>query len=346
MGEWGLEEQFLQLVQILEQMQRQVIELEKSNAVLVNSNNQLIDWVRMVEKDVLLLQENMQYEVLDPRITKQGVWHPNIVPQEETLSLLINERKSICRFGDGEFATIAGKVRHKFQSDVDPELGKRLQEVLNSDNENLLVAIADNYGSLAKYTSNAQREIRYYMTQEVRAEHEGLLNLNREYHDAYISRPYAMYRDNNTNAPRERFEKLKQIWEGKHCIFVEGEKTRMGVGNDLFANAASIQRILGPAENAFRHYDEILTECKKMPKDSLFILALGPTATVLAYDLCEAGYQALDLGHIDLEYEWFLQGEGGRTPVPTKYNNEFEDGDKVDEIHDEWYEKQIIARLC
>ena len=53
MGEWGLEEQFLQLVQILEQMQRQVIELEKSNAVLVNSNNQLIDWVRMVEKDVL-----------------------------------------------------------------------------------------------------------------------------------------------------------------------------------------------------------------------------------------------------------------------------------------------------
>ena len=40
--------------------------------------------------------------------------------------------------------------------------------------------------------------------------------------------------------------------------------------------------------------------------DSIILIALGPTATVLAYDLSKRGYQAIDVGHIDIEYEWFL----------------------------------------
>ena len=52
---------------------------------------------------------------------------------------------------------------------------------------------------------------------------------------------------------------------------------------------------------------------------------MGPTATVLAYDLSRAGYQAIDIGHLDLEYEWFLRGEGVRVEVPGKYNNELPD---------------------
>ena len=76
----------------------------------------------------------------------------------------------------------------------------------------------------------------------------------------------------------------------------------------MFSGAESIQRIIGPAENAFHAYDKILECCKDQAKDKLFLLALGPTATVLAYDLCKMGYQAVDIGHIDLEYEWFLKG--------------------------------------
>ena len=80
--------------------------------------------------------------------------------------------------------------------------------------------------------------------------------------------------------------------------------TGLGVGNDLFGNAGSIQRILAPAENAFSKYPQILDACMEQPEDSLFLLALGPTATVLASDLCKAGRQAVDIGHVDLEYEW------------------------------------------
>ena len=86
----------------------------------------------------------------------------------------------------------------------------------------------------------------------------------------------------------------------------------MGVGNDFYENAKSIKRIICPANNAFNKYDEIFNAIKELGKNKLIILALGPTATILASDICNLNhekieYQALDLGHMDIEYEWFLR---------------------------------------
>ncbi len=119
----------------------------------------------------------------------------------------------------------------------------------------------------------------------------------------------------------------------------------MGVGNDLFSNINSIQRILCPAESAFDRYDEILEEALKIPKDKTILIALGPTASVLAYDLAKKGYHAIDIGHADISYEWFLRNGGPKTAVSNKYNNEWPDGYMVEDIHDEIYESQIIADL-
>lgn len=54
----------------------------------------------------------------------------------------------------------------------------------------------------------------------------------------------------------------------------------------------------------------------------MIICALGMTATVLAYDLSNIGYQAIDLGHIDIEYEWLRMKATSKLPVPGKYTNE------------------------
>ena len=339
-----LEQQFVMAVGILEQLQNRVISLEQENQVLVVSNRELINWVKMVEEDLYMLQNNMQYEVWDKRDAIE-LWYPTIESEEKTLELIINQKKSLSRFGDGEFAAIQGKVRHKFQTEQDEALGKRLLEVLQSEKEELLVGIADNYGSLQRYQVNIQREIRHYMTPEVRMFHKSILRKDKVYYNAYISRPYVIYKDNHTKAPAKRFEKLKQIWSGRDCVIVEGEQTRMGVGNDLLAGARSVVRILAPAENAFRKYKDILEECRKMPKHSLFLIALGPTASVLAYDLCMEGYWALDIGHLDLEYEWFLRGEGRRTAVCGKYNNEYDGGEKVQLLADPRYEQEIVAKI-
>ena len=137
---------------------------------------------------------------------------------------------------------------------------------------------------------------------------------------------------------------MKGIWEGRDIIFIEGEKSRLGVGNDLFDNAQSIHRILCPPKNAFDRIDNIRTEALKQNKRVLFLIALGPTATVLAYDLFKAGYQAIDIGHVDIEYEWWRMGAQHKVKLERKYVNEAPGGNKVADAGEE-YHKQIITKI-
>ena len=337
--------QFLQLISITEDMQQRILSLEKSNAILLKSQRQFVKWMDDTLSDIEHYQENAQFEIMDDRNFQymETYWYPQIATVEETMRRLIDDKASIARFGDGEFSAMQGRIRHKFQTIIDEKLECCLKEVLKSEESNFLVAIADNYGNLDSYTPQAKREIRHYMTRSVRREHLSLLDHKRTYYNAYVTRPYVMYADHHTSAPAVRFEQIKRIWDGRKCIFVEGNMTGLGVGNDLFQNTDSIKRILAPAENAFSKYKQILSFCLQQPKTNLFLLALGPTATVLAYDLYQAGYQAVDVGHIDLEYEWFLKGEGCRTVIDRKYNNEIAGGEHPLAIEDKGYLDQIIA---
>lgn len=69
------------------------------------------------------------------------------------------------------------------------------------------------------------------------------------------------------------------------------------------------------------------------------------TATVLAYDLAKNGYQAIDIGHIDIEYEWMLMGATEKIPVPGKFTNESQGGHDVVQCLDPGYLSQIITRI-
>lgn len=83
-----------------------------------------------------------------------------------------------------------------------------------------------------------------------------------------------------------RVDRLKQIWRGQDVVLVEGKDSRLVVGNDLFEGANSLVRVLGPSENAFDRYDEIMNYVKtNANQNTLILLALGPTATALAYEL-------------------------------------------------------------
>ena len=48
---------------------------------------------------------------------------------------------------------------------------------------------------------------------------------------------------------------------------------------------------------------------------------------------------------MDIEYEWMLAGQGKKTAVKHKYNNEVDGGDVVEDVDDSVYESQIIARI-
>ena len=96
--------------------------------------------------------------------------------------------------------------------------------------------------------------------------------------------------------------------------------------------------------DAFDRYEEILNEAQKLEKTALFLIALGPTATVLAYDLFKSGYQAIDAGHVDVEYEWWRMGAKRKVKLERKYVNEAANGKQVSDAG-EFYRKQIIAKI-
>ena len=73
----------------------------------------------------------------------------------------------------------------------------------------------------------------------------------------------------------------------------------MGLGNDLFDNANSISRIICPAINAYEKLTEIQSAIENhVSKEQIILAALGPTASILASNMCDKGYQVIDIGHI------------------------------------------------
>lgn len=281
---------------------------------------------------------SLPYELQDPDY-RSFYYKPRILTAEETRVQLTKNRKSIARFGDGEFAAIVCQKRWNFQGESEL-LSKRLQEMLSFDEENLLIGLHPTfYMNLFDLPEDDADGVRAYMQPMVRRLHADLLSPDKQYANALF---HNIDRD-------EDVHELKQIWDKRDCVFIEGVHTCMGVGNDLFDNCGSIERILGPAENAIDRYDKILQEALKQPKDRLFLIALGPTATVLAYDLYKEGYQAIDIGHTDLIYEKFLRNAKGLALVniPYKYctMDERIAGRVIPDADDPVYQSQIIAKI-
>lgn len=268
---------------------------------------------------------------------------PIIKSREETVKKIIEDGSSISRFGDGEFNFILGNSL-PFQK-WDECLSKRLKEVLVSQEDNLLVGIPTYYfDDLNTYVDKAREFFEYMRIREGLRIYKLLKNKNDKiYYNATISRFYIDLKDKSE--AHEYIKKVRKIWENRDIIMCEGDKTRSGVGNDLYDNARSLKRILAPSENAYSKYDDILKAIiENATKGDLILIALGPTATVLAYDLYKLGYQAIDLGHMDIEYEWLLKGAVWKEKVDNKYVNEVGQRD-VTESTDEKYLKQIVCKV-
>ena len=173
-----------------------------------------------------------------------------------------------------------------------------------------------------------------------------LLKRKKQYYSTEISRCYLSYTDKSLSV--RDFAYWKQVWDKRNVLMVEGDKTGVGVGNDLLDNATTVRRIIVPAENAYGVYEKIVDAVKRNYKqDDLVLIAAGATATILAYDLALLGMQAIDLGHVDVEYEWFLRKAPGRMNIPGKYVNETKafGGIDVPPISGEKYEGQIVEKI-
>lgn len=261
--------------------------------------------------------------------------------ESETIEYIVQNKVSVSRFGDGELRIIQQAVGNAFQK-YDAGLAERLSEILKSGLPGHIVCLPYAIKSVSHMTEEAGRFWIRFLTDYKLSSLKQLLSKNKVYYDASITRFYLDYR--YKDGAQRRIGHLKKIWEQKDVYIVEGEYTRLGIGNDLFANTKSIRRIVCPAENAYSHYAEIWQAIHDLvPAGSFILLALGMAATVLAYDLHLSAYQAVDIGHVDIEYEWFLCKTQSKVPVQGKYVCEL--GGVFSEMHNSSYDAQILKRL-
>ena len=284
----------------------------------------LVDLQKLINKDILGKQ-------LNP-IQVKGI--------DETLDYIIENKSSLIRFGDGEINMLAG---HSIPyQDYDEELVSTMRDIIGQESrKELVLCLPDAFTDRFKFT--------YWAIPFWKDHMDHYMDFYRElcsdswYGSTFVSRPYIDFEDKSQ--AKAQFEKLKSIWEKRDLLIVEGATSRSGVGNDLFDEANSIKRIICPSHSAFSRVHEIEQEIEKHAAGRLILCMLGPTAKVLVYRLSQKGYQVLDIGHIDSEYEWMKMGAKTKVKFAHKHTAEYNFDQDIEFIEDEIYNSQIVAKI-
>jgi glycosyltransferase family protein len=266
---------------------------------------------------------------------------PKVKSIPDTIDKIIKDKVSICRFGDGELLYVSEKRSLPFQKQ-NVRLRDFFIKILMSNHNNILVGLPIGFYSLNNLKKDSKRTWRAVISWTYPGVYK-YLNHSKMYYNASMTRLYIDYEDNSHSG--ELFKKVQSIWKNRNILLIEGEKSRLGVGNNLFENALSVKRILGPAHDAFDQFDNLLDFSCRQDKNHLVLVAMGPTAKPLVYELSLQGFQAIDIGNLDVEYEWFLRGANEKIKIPGKYVNEAVGGKQVESIKDDLYFNQIIARF-
>lgn len=229
---------------------------------------------------------------------------------DETIDELLGTGKSMVRFGDGEIVMIKG-VDLMLQKSA-PEIAEGLVEILAYPYDDLIVTIPDIFATLSDHHKASRQFWRDHLL-FCRKIYEKYCNPDRIYYSTFVSRCY--YFGNEHSKCDRWFAKIRKIWENRDVVIVEGTKTHNGVGNDLLDSARSVERIICPPKDAYGVLDKILEVCMRYDKDRLFLLSVGVTAKFLAKELFLQGYRVLDIGNMDLEYEWYVRRAPGKMPL-------------------------------
>lgn len=202
--------------------------------------------------------------------------YPRVLSELDTLRRVV-AGESLARFGDGEFKMCridGGSIKSEVGG---LDLSARLRGILR-DSGDCLVAIPDLHASGPK----AERWLTFWGA----AEYLG----DREYGSAFVSRP--------DSAPWidtvDYWDLMARLWRGQAITLVRGSDKSFTKERLEADGAGPVTEILAPRINAWGLYPELLA---KIGRPERAILCLGPTATVMAVDLCAKGVHAIDLGH-------------------------------------------------
>lgn len=223
--------------------------------------------------------------------------YPSVTSEFETLARVV-AGESLSRYGDGELK-MADRAAGIKSQDHHPELQRRLAAILHDSGE-CMVGIpnirsetpkAEHWGKYAAYSHRLAD--RPYVSSFVTRPDSAPWIDTPVYWDLFASlwvgQDVTLVRGSNKSFTAER---LMGNWK-------EGEPPRVDLA------AKSVTEILAPRQQAWADYDKLMEQIGT-PKRA--ILCLGPTATVMAVDLCAKGVHAIDLGHGGMMFKKHVLG--------------------------------------
>lgn len=227
-----------------------------------------------------------------------------ILNQEDTLTVLSNNPKSFCRFGDGEINIIMGRGI-PFQK-YDDRLAQYLKEILSAKHADMYVGINYYYyhdNSIFNEFNRSFYQLYSYKFGRFFAE---VCNKQNLYIDASFNQIYQLYKEYDFET---YFGRIKQLFSNKKLVIFSGNGVLTKLQYNLFENAREVIYETGPSKNAFDKFDELLSRAKQYGKEYLLCFILGPTSKALVYELNYNGYYAWDIGHLAKDYNSYMMRE-------------------------------------
>jgi len=214
-----------------------------------------------------------------------------IMNEWETIDFLIKNKCGISRFGDGELKLCLGQsTKTQVWSQ---KIQGRMRDILKSKQGKCLIGIP----RLDRdFVSDQKRD---HWAKYNTPQYQALYRQGKLYGSAFITR---LDEIPEIDCP-EYWDQAKEIWRDRTVVVLQGERKPFTKQADILDTAIVSKILYGPTANAFAEYGRLFHMMLKETSNSdVVILALGATATVLAYDLSLAGRQALDLGHMGMFY--------------------------------------------
>lgn len=230
----------------------------------------------------------------------------------ETMSQLV-QGKSIARWGDGEVKLMLQPEFDLMYQKSNPSLAQDLRDLLTSyesSSDRLLLALPTVFTT--RLWMGIWSENWYALAPLLRAS-------KALWGNTHISRP-PFFQKHGVDAVAA----WRRVWEGKRICVVAGRGSRFELIPELFDNVDSVIRVDSEPTDAYATLPELKKRLRDVGDADLFLLALGPSGTVMAgYLASEEGgrHQAIDIGHLSSSYANVFKG--GKIPeqLPQKSSN-------------------------
>lgn len=222
-------------------------------------------------------------------------YHP--MSPEETLKYIIENNKSIIRFGDGEFGVLSGAGIFPPDSDWSQRYSSKLKHglmrLMRLQSKNVVLAFPSREFLLQRAETEVHDHIIPHMHIEARLFLPYFIKHNEKYGDCRVFVSSIL--------KEKGIELIREHLANKKVVIVTGNAKSLPVGKI----GKELYFVDAGKHDAFARYSDIICDVETLisseklePHETLFMISLGATAGFLVEYLSSLSFTAWDTGHM------------------------------------------------